>query len=99
MSIQTDYKEQVDRICMQANMPDGKDVLEMDKKSAANTRGPTEKKRRIRQIRTSFIVAAACVSALGLTAVAAGAAGYGPLSSFLRATAQDEVTADLVDEG
>ena len=99
MSIQTDYKEQVDRICMQANMPDGKDVLEMAKTYAENTSGTTEKNRRIRKIRTSFIVAAACVSALGLTAVAAGAAGYGPLSSFLRDTAQDEVTADLVDEG
>ena len=99
MSMQTDYREQVDRICEQAALPDGKELLEMAK-NYAEIDGTTWKPRsRIRMIRTGVIIAAACAAAAGVTAIGAGAAGYGPLSVLFREKYQDSTTADLIDEG
>ncbi len=99
MSMQTDYREQVDRICEQAAMPDGKELLEMAKNYAANGGETWRPRRGIRMIRTGIIIAAACTAAAGLTAVGAGAAGFGPLSGLFREKFQDNTTADLIDRG
>ena len=99
MSIQTDYREQVDRFCEQADLLSGKDVLEMAKTYKETEHGAMKKRRGIKKIRTGLIVAAVCVTATALTAVAAGAAGYGPLSTMFREKLQDSTTADLIDQG
>jgi len=99
MNIKEEYRTQTDRLCGQAEFLSGKDILEMAKNYIGNESTACTKRRRIRNIRTGLIVAAACVSALGLTAVAAGHAGYGPLSSLFRETFQDETTAELIDSG
>ena len=99
MSMQTDYREQVNRICEQAALPDGKELLEMAK-IYAETGGTTWKpRRRIRMIRKGIIVAAACATAAGLTAIGAGAAGYGPFADLFREEYRDDTTADLIDMG
>ncbi len=99
MSMQTDYREQVDRICEQAALPDGKELLEMAKIYAENDRSTWKPRSRIRMIRKGIIVAAACAAAAGLLAIGAGAAGYGPLSGLFREKYHDDTTADLIDMG
>lgn len=99
MSMQTDYREQVDRICEQAALPDGKELLEMAKKYAENGGSTWKPRRSIRMIRKGIMIAAACATAAGLTAIGAGAAGYGPLSGLFREKFQDSTTADLIDMG
>ena len=89
----------MDRLCAQAEMLSGKDMLEMAKNYHLNEQAAGKKRRGIRKISGGILIAAACVSALGLTAVTAGAAGYGPLSALFRNTFHDKTTADLVDSG
>ena len=100
MSMQTDYREQVNRMCEQTELPDGKEMLEMAKNYAATgTGGAAMPRRRIRMLRKGIFIAAACATAAGLTAIGAGAAGYGPLSGLFREKFRDETTADLIDQG
>ncbi|MBP0970753.1 MAG: hypothetical protein J5753_01815, partial [Oscillospiraceae bacterium] len=98
MSMQTDYREQVNRMCEQTELPDGKEMLEMAKNYAA-TGGAPMPRRKIRMFRKGIIIAAACATAAGLTAIGAGAAGYGPFAELFREKYQDDTTADLIDQG
>ena len=99
MSIETDYREQVNRICDQAELQSGKDVLEMAKKYA-ETEYSTQKPHHSKKwIRRSIIIAAACVAVTGLTAIGAGAAGYGPFSGLFREKYKDDTTADIIEQG
>ena len=99
MSMQTEYREQVDRMCGSAELPDGKELLEMAKIYAENGGTAVQPRRKIRIIRRSIMIAAACVTVAGMTAIGAGAAGYGPFSGLFREKYHDDTTADLVEQG
>lgn len=99
MSMQTDYREQVDRMCGSAELPDGKELLEMAKIYSQNGDTAVQPRRKIRIIRRSIMIAAACATVVGMTAIGAGAAGYGPFSGLFREKYHDDTTAELVEQG
>ena len=99
MSINTEYKREVDSFCEKAYTISGEEVLAMAKRNEINS-GEKIKVKGVRSMRTIGFVAAACVAFSSVTAfAAAGAAGYGPMAGLFRETLHDEVTASIVDEG
>ncbi|MBQ9981876.1 MAG: hypothetical protein IJP18_04845 [Oscillospiraceae bacterium] len=99
MDIKKEYQNQVDLHCNRNCNISGEEMLALVKRNSFKIAGNPNKPKKIKHIKKFMIIAAACISTLGITATVAGAAGYGPLSSLLRDVFNDDTTAELIDEG
>lgn len=98
MNMKQDYRRQTDMFC-QARTPDAQEMLEAVRQGSATIRMSASGRKRRLPIRKTLIVLAACFSLLCVSVLTAGAAGYGPFAELFRKEFQDEVTADIVEEG
>ncbi|MBE6848929.1 MAG: DUF4179 domain-containing protein [Ruminococcus sp.] len=98
MNMKQDYRRQTDMFC-QTKTPDAQEMLEAVRQGSATIRMSTSGRKRRLPIRKTLVVLAACFSLLFVSALTAGAAGYGPFAELFRKEFQDEVTAGIVEEG
>lgn len=96
MSIGSKYKEQTDLFCEAAYKVGSEEMLEMAKTNSGKRTGAAKK---LRFAGKAVLIPVAAVL-FGISAtVAAGAAGYGPLSGLFTKYFDDNATQKLADEG
>lgn len=97
MSMHDDYKKEIDSFCETNLSISANDIIAAAENKEKSTRVVKLSGRK--RIKRTLVILAACVSMFGITAFAAGVAGYGPLASLFKEKLNDEVSANYVEQG